>query len=404
LCSAQTFSYPLIPGTEVLSLQASQVSNITQYIPDWYYYNHGGIAAQNLNFCNVTVTYKHTDKHDSINVGVFLPIDSWNGRSQGIGGNGYTAGLTDVTKHGMIAAAAEGYIAISTDGGHTSDDPAEWALLDDRTPDYDTIYDFGILSLSDAALIGKSLTESAYGSKPKYSYWTGCSQGGRQGLALAQKYPNAYDGVVASAPAINWPELSLGGYWAQFVMGHLDEYLFPCEINTVTAAAVFACDGADGVLDGINSDPDSCIFNPFTMVGTQIYCSDTGSELKISAVTTNIVNATWTGARDSQGRFLWYGFEPGTPLTGRNTPANTECVDGKCTAVRSYLHERWAQVFVEQNVNHTLSNITRKEYDRLFWKSVQQWTSAFGTNDPDLSKFRDASGRMLTYHGLVSCR
>jgi len=117
----------------------------------------------------VTVTYKHIAKHDSIKVGVLFPSNSWNGRLQGIGGNVYTAGLTDVTRYGMIAAAAEGYVAISTDGGHTSDDPADWALLNDGTPDYDTIYDFGILSLGNAALIGKSLTESAYGSKPKYS-------------------------------------------------------------------------------------------------------------------------------------------------------------------------------------------------------------------------------------------
>ncbi|KUM55779.1 hypothetical protein ACN42_g11459 [Penicillium freii] len=96
----------------------------------------------------------------------------------------------------MIAAAAEGYVAISTGGGHTSDDPADWRLLENGMPDYDTSYSFAIASLGDAAIVGKRLAESAYGSKPKYSYWTGCSQGGRQGLALAQQYPEAYDGLL----------------------------------------------------------------------------------------------------------------------------------------------------------------------------------------------------------------
>ncbi|KAJ5255586.1 hypothetical protein N7505_010737 [Penicillium chrysogenum] len=112
----------------------------------------------------------------------------------------------------MIAAAAEGYVAISTDGGHTSDDPADWGLPESGMPDHNTMYNFVIASLGDAATIGKSLAGSAYGSKPKYSYWTGCSQGGRQGLALAQQYPEAYDGIVASAPTINWPQFSIGGY------------------------------------------------------------------------------------------------------------------------------------------------------------------------------------------------
>ncbi|KAJ5487139.1 hypothetical protein N7530_001439 [Penicillium desertorum] len=401
LCSAQAFSFPHIPGAEVLSLQASQVSNVSKYIPEWYYYNHGGVTAQNLNFCNITVTYKHTGKNDAINVGVLLPSDFWNERLQGIGGNGYVAGLTSTTAFGMIAAASEGYVAISTDGGHTSDDPADWGLLENGMPDYNTMYNFGIASLGDAAVIGKSLAESAYGSKPKYSYWTGCSQGGRQGLALAQQYPEAYDGIVASAPAINWPQFSMGGYWTQFVMNQLDEYPYHCELNAVTGAALSACDSADGLVDGIISDPDSCVFDPFALVGTQINCSDTGSQLRISAATAKIVNATWAGARDSQGNFLWYGFNPGTALTGENTPANTKCANGTCTAVSSQLYNRWAQVFVEHNLNFTLRNITHQKYDHLFRESVQQWNSVFGTNNPDLSKFRDAGGKMLSYHGLM---
>lgn len=145
----------------------------------------------------------------------------------------------------------------------------------------------------------------------------------------------------------------------------------------------------------------TCVFNPFTLVGTQINCSDTGSHLTISAAAAEVVNATWTGARDSQGRFLWYGFNPGTALTGENSPASTNCSSGACVASSTLLYNIWAQVLVEKDLNFTLINITHEEYDHLFRKSVQQWTAAFGTNNLDLSKFRDAGGKMLTYHGLV---
>ncbi|OJJ36308.1 hypothetical protein ASPWEDRAFT_58248 [Aspergillus wentii DTO 134E9] len=401
LCSPEAFSYPLIPDVQVLSLHANQVSNVSQYISEWYYYNHEGVAAHNTSFCNVTVTYKHIGKNDTINVGVFLPSDSWNERMQGVGGNGYSAGLTDLTTYGMIAAVAEGYTVVSTDGGHTSDSPADWALLDDGMLDYDAIHDFGSISLNDAALIGKNLAESAYGSKPKYSYWTGCSQGGIQGLALAQLYPDAYDGIVASAPAINWPQVSLGGCWAQFVMNQMGKYPHPCELNAVTAAAVSACDGADGLKDGILSDPHSCAFDPFTLVGTQINCTDTGSLMNISTVAAEVANATWTGARDPHGQFLWYGFNPGTALAGGNAPANTKCANGTCTASSTELYNQWAQVLVEQNLNFNLSTLTHQQFDHLFRKSLQQWKTVFGTDNPDLSRFRDAGGKMLTYHGLM---
>lgn len=401
LCSADAFSHPSIPNIEVSSIHAAQVSNVSKYIPEWYYYNHGNVMAENLNFCNITVTYKHTAKNDTVNVGIFLPSDSWNGRMQGLGGNGYIAGLTTTTTYGMMAAAAQGYAAVTTDGGHTSDSPADWALLADGTLDYETIHNFGSVSLSDAALIGKSVAESAYGSKPKYSYWTGCSQGGRQGLELAQRYPDAYDGIVASAPAINWPQLTLGGYWAQFVMNQLDEYPYPCQINAITAAAVSACDGADGVKDGILSDPDSCVFDPFTLVGNPVNCSDTKSLVRISSAAAEVVNSTWTGSRDTQGRLLWYGFNPGTALTGTNNPATTECANGTCAPSSTQLYDQWAQVFVEQNLNFMLTNITHPQYEYLFRKSVQQWNQVFGSNNPDLSQFREAGGKMLTYQGLV---
>jgi hypothetical protein len=130
-------------------------------------------------------------------------------------------------------------------------------------------------------------------------------------MALAQQYPEAYDGIVASALAINWPQFSMGGYWASFVMNQLDEYPYHCELSAVTDAALSACDSADGIVDGIISDPDACVFDPFALVGAQINCSDTGPLLRISVATAKIVNATWTGARDSQGNFLWYGFNPG---------------------------------------------------------------------------------------------
>ncbi|CAI7655323.1 unnamed protein product [Penicillium bialowiezense] len=407
LCAAESFSWPSIPGAQVTGLEASYVSNVTKFISEYYYYNHGNVQATELSFCNVTLSYQHIGKNDSVMVGVYLPSENWNGRMQGLGGNGYTGGLTSVTSVGMIGGVAEGYVTVTTNGGHTgtggfNDDPSKWALKSDGSLDYQSIEDLATVSLNDAALYAKSLTESVYGTQPKYSYWTGCSQGGRQGMQLAQKYPDAYDGIVAASPAINWSEMFVSGVWTQFVMNMMNEYPYACEIDAITAAAVSACDAADGVVDGIVSDPTACEFDPFSAVGTTINCTDTNSTRTISNATAQIVNATWTGPRGSDGRFLWYGYEKGATLTGGVTVANTECSNSTCIGAPVSMFVDWLQVFVEQDLDFTLANITTHEqFDLVFKKSLQKWGTYLGTNNPDLSGFRNAGGKMLSYHGMM---
>ena len=92
------------------------------------------------------------------------------------------------------------------------------------------------------ARLGKAITESYYGKKPEYSYWTGCSTGGRQGLMMAQRYPELYDGILALAPAINWNSMVPSLYWPQQVMNRLGVYPPQCELSAYTKAAVASCD------------------------------------------------------------------------------------------------------------------------------------------------------------------
>lgn len=165
-------------------LKADYVSNLTKSVSQYYYYNHGNVQAKSISFCNVTLSYQHIGENDSVKVGVYLPSDNWNGRMQGLGGNGYTAGLTSVTSMGMIGGVAEGYVTVTTNGGHTgsggfNDDPSKWALKSDGSLDHDSIEDLATVSLNDAALFAKELVQSVYGTRLEYSYWTGCSQGGR---------------------------------------------------------------------------------------------------------------------------------------------------------------------------------------------------------------------------------
>jgi hypothetical protein len=262
------------------------------------------------------------------------------------------------------------------------------------------------------AIIGKQLIKSYYGTLPKFSYWNGCSQGGRQGLMLAQQFPDAYDGIAAGAPAIHWTEFVPSVQWPQQVMNMLGDYPYSCEIDAITAAAILVCDGRDGVKDGIISQPEECLahFDPFQLVGTMTNCTEAGGLVKISNTAAIVTNETWHGTRAADGKRLWHGLNPGTDLTGNNPKsygqpgvAATNCTGGTCTGLPSILGQQWLQLFVARDPTFGFSNLTHEEFDRLFHASGQMYRSIISTDDPDLREFNKVGGKLITFHGMVSC-
>lgn len=133
--------------------------------------------------------------------------------------------------------------------------------------------------------------DSYYGQPPVYSYFSGCSQGGRQGHALAKLFPEAYDGIAASAPAINWNQLFVGGYYASILMNYMQVHPAPCEFNVITDSILTACDGIDGLADGVINDPSMCNFNISSVVGRSVNCTDTGTVFPVSAAAAVVAEA-----------------------------------------------------------------------------------------------------------------
>jgi feruloyl esterase len=401
-CSAHAIGIPTVVGAKILSIEAVAVQNYSKYVFEGYYFNHASVNATNLSFCNVTVTYTHPGQNDTITTQIWSPTNSWNERMQAIGGGGWIAGMSFLSYIGMAGAVAEGYAAITTDGGHTSDNPEDWALLSPGNVNLYTLQNFASVSLNDLAIIGKSLVKSFYGAPPKFSYWSGCSQGGRQGYMLAQRYPKAFDGIAASAPAINWAQQFVADFWPQQVMNELQQYPHPCELEAITAAAIKACDGNDGIIDGLISDPDSCQFDPYKIANTTVKCSKTGTSMQVSHAAATVAKAAWAGPQTSNGTFLWYGPGYDAALTGNTSLATTECdANGRCVGKPVGITTDWMRLFVRKDPSFNVSNMTRAEFEEIFHASTQQFSSIVGTSDPNLDGFHDAGGKMLSYHGLV---
>ncbi|KAI1097449.1 tannase and feruloyl esterase [Jackrogersella minutella] len=411
MCSPSTIPYPDLPGIGFTSLSTSLVSNVTVQLPESAYANNGALDVQGVSYCYVTTSYTHIEKNDNITVEIYLPTEGWNGRMQAIGGGGFTAGGVNFpfTGPSMLGAVAEGYSAVTTNAGHSALKADDWVLLSPGNINYQLVENFGSTSLNELSIIGKAITEGYYGKPPQYSYFSGCSQGGRQGMKLAEKYPTAFDGIAASAPAIDIPGLGVAELWPQVVMKALGHYPKNCELVAITSAAVEHCDANDGLVDGIISDPDACNFDPFSVVNRSISCTDTGKPetVLISESAAKVANATWAGAQKMDGSFLWWGLKKGTwlieePVGSISIPgvATTTCSqNGTCVGKPSGLVDQWIRIFVKKDPDFDVSAVTIDELEILFQDSMNEFASIFNI-EPDLDAFRDAGGKMVAYHGL----
>ncbi|MFE4604172.1 DUF6351 family protein, partial [Kitasatospora indigofera] len=179
-------------------------------------------------FCDITVTLTHPGQGDHAKVRVWLPEQTWNGRLQTVGGSAYAAGDYGTALAGAVKG---GYAAATTDAGVSSYIDTGWALKADGQVDTALLENFASRSEHEAALVAKAVVAGHYDRAASYSYFNGCSTGGRQGYAEAQKYPEDYDGILANAPAVHWDEFEVATLWPQVVMNEQKTYPSACEFK-----------------------------------------------------------------------------------------------------------------------------------------------------------------------------
>ncbi|RYP41883.1 hypothetical protein DL767_000712 [Monosporascus sp. MG133] len=396
-CSPSSFEFPEIFGITPINISAIPTFNYTgRSLPP----GSSDLKSYTINFCNVTATYTHSGWNDKINVNAWLPLtSSWNGRLQALGGGGYSASFGPLY---MIQAVANGYVALDTDAGHTKGEdqalsPKEWALTSRGNVNLYLVENWGYRSLHEMAVIGKTITKNYYKTAPEYSYFTGCSGGGRQALMIAERYAEDFDGMLAVAPAINIENFIPAGFWATQVMNDLGVYPPPCELDAFSQAAIDACDVLDGLKDGIISLPDRCHFDPHTVVGQNFDCNGTTRQYTEAGAT--IVQAAWTGPRSADGKIGWFGLNKDACLT--STYITTQCAsNGTCSAQPNLL-SGWIQYLLAKDPDWDATNLTKAGFLEFLERSERDYSAAMSAADPDLSKFRAAGGKMITWHGLA---
>lgn len=332
--------------------------------------------------CAVAAVVTNPPANDQIRVGIWLPLQNWNRRFQGLGGGGFSGGSPTTVPAGALQA---GYVAAATDAGHTGGS-GSFALNPDGTLNWQLIADFGYLGIHQMTVTAKALTTRFYGTSSFRSYFNGCSTGGRQGLMEAQRYPQDYDGIAAGSPAINWTKFHPAQLWGQLQMRLAGNVVPTCKLATATQAAVAACDPRDGVTDSVIGDWQGCRFDARTLIGTVTECGT------ITAADADLINTMWQGPRDVDGQFLWYGLERGANLQALN---NSTGGVGQPFGIGL----QWFQYWLLQNPNWDWQTMTYEQYLLLFQQSVLQYQAVIATDDPDLSGFRDAGGKVVFWHG-----
>jgi pimeloyl-ACP methyl ester carboxylesterase len=382
---------PYISGAEVISITGTKLLNHTVpaspgLLPE---------PVSGLDVCAVDVTLSHHGANDTVLVKVWMPLENWNGRFQANGGSGYAAGALDLT---LAPTAKQGYSAASTDAGvgFNPQTPALWALRPDGSVDQDALVNFAYRSVQDVGLVGKAVTAQFYGCEPRYSYWNGCSTGGRQAMVAAQRYPDLFDGILAGAPAISWATYVIAEQWPQVVMHEENTFPSPCELKAFTDAAIAACDDLDGVLDGVINDPDLCHFDPYRLVGQDAIC-DVGN-ITITESVARAVLKMLQGPFDDAGKPLWYGLNVGAAL---DILANTTTTaSGERTGYSFFVNDAWIRYWVAKNPNYKLQDIDYTTLEQLFVESTREYDGVIGTDNPDLSAFQGMGGKLLMWHGL----
>ncbi|MEJ2853099.1 MULTISPECIES: tannase/feruloyl esterase family alpha/beta hydrolase [unclassified Saccharothrix] len=343
-------------------------------------------------YCEVTVTLTH-DGADHVKVAVALPATGWTGRLQAVGGSAYTAGDFGAP---LVQAVKDGYVGVTTDAGvPLTFLDTSWALNADSTINQTLLANFATRSVHESAVVGKAVTRAYYGRPVTYSYWNGCSTGGRQGYAEAQRHPGDFDGILANAPAVDWTRFAVATLWPQTVMYNDRHFPSTCVLTAFRRAAIEVCDPRDGVVDGIIDQPDRCDFDPRALVGNKVLCE--GREVTVTAQDADVVRKIWAGPTDPNGTRLWPGLPQGADFTWLAGTAVDE--NGTPSAPGFPVATAWVRTFLAKQPGFDTTTITYERYAELFRQSVREYDRTIGTSDPDLTAFRRAGGKLLTFVG-----
>jgi len=333
-------------------------------------------------FCRVAATIKPA-KDSDIKMEVWLPLTGWNGKYRGLGNGGFAGAIY---YPGLAVAVSAGYASASTDTGHSgSPVDARWAL---GHPD--KIVDFGWRAIHEMTVKAKSIIQAFYGDAPRKSYFSACSNGGRQGLMEAQRFPEDYDGIIAGAPANYWTKVFATFIWnVQAMQAEPGSYIGANKIPAIARAVAAACDANDGVKDGLLNDPRTCHFDPKALL-----CKEGDADSCLTAPQAAALKKIYAGPVDAAGKQMFPGFLPG----GEDGEGGwvTWIDRGPGKDLQSVFAHGFYTNMISSKEPVDLKSINVETAVKL---ADDQQGQTFNAVDPNLRPFAARGGKLIVYHG-----
>ncbi len=338
----------------------------------------GGAGAQVFaalpSFCRVAATLTPSSDSD-IKIEVWLPLSGWNGKFQAVGNGGWAG---SISYPALAQAVARGYASASTDTGHVGNSAA-FALGHPEK-----VIDIGYRAVHEMTVQAKAIIDAFYGNAPKVSFWNGCSLGGRQGIAEAQRYPADYDAIVAGAPAVN--NIFLHGsrmMISQTVHRSDASYIPPEKYSMIHSAVLDACDTLDGVKDGVLENPMRCRFDPKVLE-----CKGPDGPTCLTPAQVETARALYAPVRNPKS-----GVEIFPALLMPGSETDWRVLAGPEPIGTAYEAFKFV-VFQDASWDwHRFNPATDTEI------ALKKDNGVLHSGNPDLKAFFNRGGKLLMYHG-----
>jgi hypothetical protein len=315
--------------------------------------------------------------------------DAWNGRYEQVG-NGAFAGR--INEGDVLEPVAAGYAAAGTDDGHQAGPAdASWALGHPEK-----IVDFGHRAVTETRHAAGAILEALTGRAPSFSYFSGCSDGGREGLMEAERYPGDFDGIVAGAPTIATTHVLFGFAWNVRALAETPgSYVPRAKLPAIEAAALAACGGEDGVIE----DPAACRFDP-----ASLRCEGPDSATCLTDAQIAALRKIYRGPRNPRtGEVIEPGFEPGAeaePVGPEPDGWSFWIAGGAPGAAGNTGEYRLSHTFFASMVfGDPGYDLGRLDFDRDVATTDAALAPTLNPDVPDLAAFAKRGGKLIHYHG-----
>jgi feruloyl esterase len=333
---------------------------------------------------------------------------AWNGKIRSNGNGGFAGGVSAVT-----SSTNAGYVGTGTDTGHNSsitnpipnpnpppatvqappsENGAAFGLNVDGTVNYGRIMDYGWRGQHHANLWGQKIAQIYYGQKHTRNYFVGCSDGGREGHEMAQRFGHQFDGIVSVSPAIHWDRWGFSAGWGNYVANQRlgQNGLDTLKFQDVNQRALAECDGQDGIVDGMVQDTRACTYD-----AREAVCGEPGASADparcLNPTEAEVVNKIWEGPLNPDGSKMWVGWPRGAGNVIGITPA--------ATGAPNLFGEQINRYWVHRDPTFNWRTISEEQFLVEQRNLTKQFSQYVGSDSPKLHAFKGSGGKMIVSYG-----